>query len=744
MKTHLPAMSLVACLVFSVSSGIAAAAESAQYRGRTFDEWIKTIKKEEYQYRREVRDALGPDGPYAKKAVPILIELFKESGEIARGSIRIVLSEYGTPIVPSLIEAMKSPNALIREGATSTIASIRPSPIDAIPALTVAMKDGESNVRQAAAASLGTMRRAADKVIPSLIAGLENPDPKTRAASAGALGKLGTRTVPGVGALAKALKDPDHNVRSQAIDALKWLGPSAASAAPALVQAFSEKSNSSLRSDIAFTLTQIGPASKDAVPLLISVLDDEDTDLQARAVEALGAIGPAAAEAVPRLLTIAKMKLSKDDNTGRPGMAIHALGQIGPAAKAAVPFLIEELRERLRDREHPSDVSGPASALGGIGPEARMALPLLISIVRDRKSDRTSWDRKIAVEAITKIDPVFAAKEQIEFAYLDIRLGKIPKVVLRPRPKVTEEKAKHIKDLIAKLAEIDRPDFGLSPSLNGSAFTPLPGHEKMHSGLITNHNLGTNKAFRELVEAGPTALPFLLDALADEKPTRLKIQRDSAFGFFGVGGEMPNGNPFNTKETKALAIPDDDSEHDFNPIESYTIKVGDVCFVAIGQILGRPYQAVSYIPSGFVSINGASTSPRTREKLRTAWSGNDPAKVLLDSLLIDYASEGIFNGESLDGWDEGNNFQIAAAMRLLYYFPDEMAPIIADRLKSLDVKKVSEEEWMKQTVKNGVRSDEFIKAVSWCKAAPIQEALKDIAKRTNDPEIKKIIAGEKK
>ncbi len=38
----------------------------------------------------------------------------------------------------------------------------------------------------------------------------------------------------------------------------------------------------------------------------------------------------------------------------------------------------------------------------------------------------------------------------------------------------------------------------------------------------------------------------------------------------------------------------------------------------------------------------------------------------------------------------------------------------------------------------------FIQAVSWCRVPVIQEALTDIAKRTNDQEIKKVIPGEEK
>jgi hypothetical protein len=179
---------------------------------------------------------------------------------------------------------------------------------------------------------------------------------------------------------------------------------------------------------------------------------------------------------------------------------------------------------------------------------------------------------------------------------------------------------------------------------------------------------------------------------------------------------------------------EDDEETDF--FDHPTLKVGDVCFVAVGQIVGRPYRAVHYQPTAIVIMNSPVESRELRQRVRAIWSSNDPARKLLDSLLLDYATEGIFNGKTLDGWDEGSDLQVQAAMRLLYYFPEETAPLIAARLRSFDVREVADPEWMKREVKNGVRTTHFIKAVSWCTATPIKEALADIARRTDDPEIK--------
>ena len=49
---------------------------------------------------------------------------------------------------------------------------------------------------------------------------------------------------------------------------------------------------------------------------------------------------------------------------------------------------------------------------------------------------------------------------------------------------------------------------------------------------------------------------------------------------------------------------------------------------------------------------------------------------------------------------------------------------------------------MKRDVKNGVRVIDFIKAVRWCKEPAIQEALADVDKRTDDPDIKGAVLAE--
>jgi len=709
---------------------------------KPLSQWIETLQHEtDGRLHLQAREALGPDGPYAKVAVPALIDAFDHTEPHERSDVAKTLAEYGPSVVPSLVQALKGPKAPVRAGVAEALGHVRPKALEAVPALREAIKDPVPDVRAAAAGSIGNIGRSADKVIPSLIAALCDKEGKVRAAAADALMKMGRKAKPAVPALIVALKDSNRWVRDEAALVFWCIGPDAKAAVPALIEALQERKNPSDRSMIARTLGGIGSEAREAVPALVEALQEKSEGLREWAARALGEIGPDAKAAVPALIAAVK----DNSNTVRD-RAIEALGKIGPEARAATPVLMEALAKPASYLMFRYTV---AKALGGIGPAARAAVPALTAIARDPFA--FSPAREAAAQAVLKIDPAFAAREGLEDACLNVRLGKVPSIKLAPRLPLTEERKQRVKKLIAELANVENPDFGMSATLTGSAFAPLPEQRQFHMGLVTDHRTKTSDALRSLVEIGPDALPFLLEALEDKTPTNLKIEPfGGPLGTTDFGTEL-EGNPLNPVERRVLSchpLPRlevrlfpgktaQESEEDEDDFEgSYTLKVGDICFVAVGQIVGRAYSAVRYQPSAIVIINSPLERKALRERVRAIWSSKDPAQKLLDSLLLDYATEGIFNGESLDGWSEGNNFQVQAALRLLYYFPQETIPLIAARLRSLDVQRREDSGGMECDVKNRVRAIDFIKTVSWCKAPTIQEALADLAKRTNDPAIK--------
>jgi len=715
-------MSLAVVFVLAtVGRGLGEDEKTPDYSKKTVAKWIEALKDQENpENAAEARQALGPNGPYAKSAIPALIDALDERKLPIRSEVAETLADYGPPVLTDLVQALKRPEFLVRAGAIEAIKKVNVRSNESAKAVIDTLKDENPGVRAMAAWCLATTGGESDKTVPALILALQDNDYRVRAAVVHSLGTMGRRAEPAVPALEAALKDKESIVRHEAAGALMTIGPSAKAAVPALIEALKNKNTSNDRDRIAQTLGWIGPAAAEAIPALIEALQEPDEGwLKRSAAIALGEIGPYAKAAVPELL-----KLAKDKKSEERYEAIATLGKIGPAAKAVVPTLIEA----LGNRKHIGNLRTIAIALGGIGPEAKAALPVLMELARDLKTDNQV--REAAAFAVIKIDPDLAAKEKMESAYLNVRLGKVPSVKLAPRAELTNEQKNGIKALIAKLAYIKNPDFGMSATLSGLAFVPLPEQKHWGIGPLKDHDTKTSDVFRSLVEMGPDALPFLLETLEDKTPTRLKVGHNSGPIFMAFGTEI-TGNPLNKLERRVLSeviTPDYDEKSLLS--EPYTLKVGDVCFVAIGQIVGRQYKVVRYQPTAIGALH---------KRVRAIWSSGDPTKKLLDSLLMDYATEGVFNGSSLGGWSQGSAFQIQAAMRLLYYFPKETAPLIAERLKSFNVQDPKEDDWMKREVRNGVRTLDFIKAVSWCRAPSIQEALTDIYKRTDDAEIKKVL-----
>jgi hypothetical protein len=192
--------------------------------------------------------------------------------------------------------------------------------------------------------------------------------------------------------------------------------------------------------------------------------------------------------------------------------------------------------------------------------------------------------------------------------------------------------------LIARLADVDTPDIGYSPYDSGSAFAPLVGSNHLSGGLLfPRQPLDRSKVLRELVRLGPAAVPDLLNHLDDERPTRLTVKHT----FGSMGG-------FSINESRA----DDERK-------SYTLKVGDLCYVALGQIVNRPYTAVSYCPTAMVHVFTPTRDPATRAALRKEWGDLTPEKHRA-SLVRDCQGKG------------NQPLRSGAFARLAYYYPDAL------------------------------------------------------------------------
>ncbi len=236
---------------------------------------------------------------------------------------------------------------------------------------------------------------------------------------------------------------------------------------------------------------------------------------------------------------------------------------------------------------------------------------------------------------------------------------------------------------------------------------------------------------------GPDALPFLLDSLEDDIPTKLPPTPTTVFSGRRMPGRHSEANPVNPIERSFWLPRRAQGDAGRQVINSYTVKVGDVCLSAIEQIVGRSYSGNEIQLTASITDTNSTPSRDMRERMRTVWRTKDSASRLFEWLLIDFATHAI----SGRGIGEESWIQTNAALRLLYYFPKESSSLVAARLQSLDVQLPTYRgNWVSRDEINGVQTFALLREILWCKEPAIQKALDDIAERSDDPDIQKLLS----
>jgi ankyrin repeat protein len=253
--------------------------------------------------------------------------------------------------------------------------------------------------------------------------------------------------------------------------------------------------------------------------------------------------------------------------------------------------------------------------------------------------------------------------------------------------------------LIDQLQKLDTQDTGYSGSVSGSSFLPL-GHRSDSVLLLSPATpSGKSDVMLSLAKLGSKAVPALLDHLDDDRKTKIVI-KNNFFGFFGIAqdeGEKAEDEEEKGKGEKPFASP-----------KQYTLRVGDLCYVALGQIVNRNYTAVQYIPSGNISITSVPHSKKLRADLKKQWGSFNSEKHLA-SLAKD------LNSRKGKGDDDDDSARVGASLRLAYYFPKEFESIAVEQLK-----------WPTR---------DFIETLQFVESEKLDQALRDLMSRTEDLQV---------
>jgi len=254
----------------------------------------------------------------------------------------------------------------------------------------------------------------------------------------------------------------------------------------------------------------------------------------------------------------------------------------------------------------------------------------------------------------------------------------------------TDFSQKSVTELIDDLIQIDSESVAINPSYLPSE---SPVNSTMHGFIAdeTPASLRTNRygvvlpdappQMRELVRRGPLALPELIKHLDDKRLTKLDVG-GSPPGSPGVFVYKVFGHAYSPRVRESQppmrdAQPPEPpwTEKTFTTI--YTLRVGDVCYALIGQIVNRALQVVQNVPSGILLVNSPIVAPVLIEKVKNDWRSGE-AETLKTSLLadIDVADPKAFN-EVIYVKSVVN----PALERLRAYFPDTYKSLTGNGLK---------------------------------------------------------------
>ena len=233
---------------------------------------------------------------------------------------------------------------------------------------------------------------------------------------------------------------------------------------------------------------------------------------------------------------------------------------------------------------------------------------------------------------------------------------------------------KELERWLDQLVEISEPGFGYSTYFAGGEFLPYEGTGEM--GVLV---LGVSKAtrsdtLRKVVEQGADAVPSLLKHLNDART--IKMEPVKGMMWMDFLDEYDYNR--RTRKTKPKGVNRDDTLNDNHPNE-HAVTVGDLCFVALGQIVNRNFAATRYQPSGGAVVSSPTYSAVLRRVILDEWSGltrERHKKRLIDDFVNPDHEERL----------------IGAYQRLAFYYPECVESLVLKRLAEpcYDVFKTSE------------------------------------------------------
>ncbi len=226
-----------------------------------------------------------------------------------------------------------------------------------------------------------------------------------------------------------------------------------------------------------------------------------------------------------------------------------------------------------------------------------------------------------------------------------------------PASKVTRE----IDSLIDKLQEVSKFGIGYSTVSTGGEFLPQPDSKQTFAFQIADIVEDSSPILRGIVEKGVAAIPLLIQHLGDERKTAIPPVKALEW--------MSFADEFDFNRRTRLKAPNGVNRDTFGEKHpnNHQITVGDLCFVAIGQIVNRDFSCCRYQPSGGLVISSPTYSKPLRNQVTQDFNGLTEEKH--KNLLIQ------------DFLRSDQEFRrIGAYRRLAFYYPSEVENLVLKQL----------------------------------------------------------------
>jgi len=460
--------------------------------GKTyFPELTLAIKDRSPYVRREVVAYLSGIGRQATDAVPALMESLNDSDyEVRRLAIKALITVAGESesTVLAITAKLRDKRAEVRRESLIGLRSLGQAASSAVPAIISSLNDRATSVRKEAIISLSLIGPSANSAIPGLTAALNNQRSEIREAAAVALLTIGADALPH---LVAKLKNGDSKVCKSIMKA-SMEGHVDVGSLPALLKAMRDRNNYVSH----FAVNALSAIGSAAVKRLAGAIEDEDVEIQRRAIQAL--VLTQSVEAVPALIKALKTPhLCGEAIIGLINVGDAAIPALRDAAKNQDPrvrkFTIIVLREMMRDY----DYRGPDE------PRSAVISELIFEALDDEKYDV----RRVAVMTVGALGRPSASKESLRR-----RTDSLVKALKDPHHDVRAAAAVSLSSIEAETADANQ---ALIEALRDSA------------PLVREAAAGT------LGKIGPTinvrSIPSLIEAVRDQSPD-VRIAASLALG----------------------------------------------------------------------------------------------------------------------------------------------------------------------------------------------------------------------